>query len=124
MLTFFRDGGWSMFVIVAFGAAGLLTAASHAARPDATREGFIRWISQALVWATLCGIASDFAAVGKYLGSDSPLGTAPEQPQLARILLEGFAESMSPAVMGFAFLALIALLAGVGRRRLDAARAP
>jgi hypothetical protein len=119
MLTFFRDGGWSMFVIVAFGAAGLLTAASHAARPDAAREGFIRWISQALLWATLCGIASDLAAVGQYVSSGKV-----EAGQMARIVCEGFAESMSPAVMGFALLALIALLAGVGRRRLDAARAP
>jgi len=32
----------------------------------------------------------------------------------------GFGESMSAGIMGFAFVALSALMAAVGRRRLDA----
>jgi hypothetical protein len=118
MITLIRDGGWSMFVILAFGLAALLTAASYAIRPDAVREGFLQWMSRAVLWAIFCGIASDFATVCHYVAHDSSL----TGDQLARIVLEGVGESMSPAIVGFAFLALVALLTAVGRRRIDASR--
>jgi hypothetical protein len=124
MLTLFRDGGWSMFIILAFGLAALLTAASHAIRPDPVREGFLQWMSRALFWAVLCGITSDLATLCHYAAQDSGAqGEALTSDMRARIALQGFGESMSPAIMGFAFLALIALLTAVGRRRIDASRA-
>lgn len=107
-----------MYVILALGAAALLVAAAQAARPEAAREGFLKWISRALLWATLCGIAFDLAAVGHNVASAEAIDSTTR----ARIVLQGFAESMSPAIVGFAFLAIVALLAAVGRRRLDANR--
>ena len=41
----------------------------------------------------------------------------------SQIVIEGSAESLSPGIFGFVFLSLVALLTGVGRRRLDARRA-
>ena len=41
---------------------------------------------------------------------------------LDRIMAQGYAECMSPPIMGFGFLTLAAMLAAVGRRRLDAKR--
>ena len=39
-----------------------------------------------------------------------------------RTMAQGYAECMSPPIMGFGFLTLAAMLAAVGRRRLDAKR--
>jgi hypothetical protein len=114
MLTLFRNGGWSMFVIVLFGFVTLATAAFFATRPDKKHEGFIKWMSRATLWATLCGAASDLAATLYFTTS------IVDANERARTIEEGFAESMSPFIMGFAMLALAALLAAVGRRRLDA----
>jgi hypothetical protein len=116
MLEFFKDGGWSMFVILAFGCAVLATAGYFAVRPDARHEGFIKWMSFALICAVLVGLASDFGAVFKYTHTIS------DQAERDRTVLEGYAECMSPPIMGFGFLTLAAMLAAIGRRRLDAKR--
>ncbi len=116
MLEFFRDGGWSMFVILLFGGVVLATAGYYAVRPDARHEGFIKWMSFALICSVLVGLASDFGAVFKYTH------TIENDAERTRTILEGFAECMSPPIMGFGFLTLAAMLAAVGRRRLDAKR--
>jgi hypothetical protein len=131
MMTLFRNGGWSMYWVVAFGFVALVAAAHFAARPSGRHEGFIKWMSCALLWAILTGICSD---VGTVLGVASEKMGASHQRMLEgsaageladpdtrpRILCEGLAESLSPGIVGFAFLAVVALLASVGRRRLDA----
>jgi hypothetical protein len=117
MWTLFREGGWSMFVIVLFGFVALATAAFHAARPDARHEGFLKWMSRATFWSILVGFCSDFATTFHYA---CHLEDANER---SKIVIEGSAESLSPGIVGFAFLALVALLTAVGRRRLDARKA-
>lgn len=116
MIEFFKDGGWSMFVILAFGCIVLSTAAYFAVRPDARHEGFIRWMSFALVCSVVTGLASDFGAVFHYTR------TMDDDGERARTILQGCAECMSPLIMGFGFLTVAALLAAIGRRRLDAKR--
>jgi hypothetical protein len=116
MIQFFRNGGWSMFVIVAFGVLAVASAAFYAARPDGRREGFLAWMSRAVLWSTLAGLASDLGATCQFVTS------LPDADERARAASEGFAESMSPAVMGFALLAVTAFLAAIGRQRLDARR--
>jgi hypothetical protein len=117
MVTLFRDGGWSMFVVVLFGFISLATAGFYAARPDAKHEGFIVWMSRATLWSILVGICSDFATVCQNINQIE------DANRRSQILLVGSAESLSPGIMGFAFLALTALLTAVGRRRLDARKA-
>jgi hypothetical protein len=117
MLEFFRDGGWGMFLILAFGAILLATAAYYAVRPDERHEGFLEWMSRAVLWATLVGVASDVGTVFKvtcHIEDDS---------ERSRTIVEGLAESMSPVIMGFAFLTLAAFLTAIGRRRFDARKA-
>ena len=117
LYTLFREGGWSMFVIVLLGLVALATAAYYAARPDAQHEGFLGWMSRALLWSILTGMASDFAT------TFHAACQIEDANQRSRIAIEGSAESLSPAIIGFAFLMLVALLTAVGRRRLDARRA-
>jgi hypothetical protein len=117
MLTLIRNGGWSMFVILLCGLVALATAAYFAARPDARHEGFLKWMSRATLWSTLAGLSSDIATT---LFQTVEIV---EPNERARVVQEGFAESMSPCIVGFALLALVALLSAVGRRRLDAKKA-
>lgn len=105
-----------MFVIVGFGFLTLASAAFYAARPSGAHEGFLKWMSRAVLWATLTGIASDLGTTCHYTARIEDAGDR------ARTTLQGISESMSPAVMGFAFLALAAFLGAVGRRRMDARR--
>lgn len=103
-----------MFVIVAFGLLVLASAGFYAALPDGRHEGFLKWMSRAVLWSTLAGLASDIGATCHYAC------TIQDANERSRTITEGVAESMSPAVMGLAFLALTAFLTAVGRRRLDA----
>ncbi len=117
MLEFFKDGGWSMFVILLFGGIALGSAAFFAARPDGKHEGFVEWMCKATLWASLVGVFTDF---GEVFRATSHMADASER---GRLLLEGAQECMSPVVMGFAFLALASFLAAIGRRRLDGRQA-
>jgi hypothetical protein len=117
MIEFFKDGGWSMFVILLFGSIALLTAAYHAAKPDERHEGFLKWMSRATLWSTLAGLASDFGATFHATAKIEDLNLR------GQITTQGLAESMSPAVMGFVLLSLAAFLGAIGRRRLDGRKA-
>jgi hypothetical protein len=119
LYTLFRNGGFPMFFVVGFGAIALGTAFWYALRPDAKHEGFITWMNRATLFAIINGICSDLATVAMYVANADP---QPDSEQRIRILLQGFYESMSPGILGFAFLALASFLTAVGRRRLDAIR--
>jgi hypothetical protein len=116
MFDLIRAGGPAMGAVFLFGLAALLTSAHYAARPDGRRQGFLAWMSAATLWAVLAGVASDVAAT-LYHTMD-----VADPDQRGRLVLEGLAESMSPAIVGFALLAVVAFLAAVGRRRIDAVR--
>jgi hypothetical protein len=125
MLEFFKDGGWSMFVILAFGCVVLVTAGYFAVRPDARHEGFIKWMSFALICSVLVGVASDLGTVFHFtatMGNDAESQRIAEGGDRVSVILQGCAESLSPPIMGFGFLTLAAMLTAVGRRRLDAKR--
>jgi hypothetical protein len=59
-------------------------------------------------------VSSDLTAVFFYLQSPNVPGD-----QLARILLQGLGESLTPVTMGSSFLALAWVLRAVGQRRAD-----
>src|SRR5579859_6089966 len=67
MLTLFRDGGFPMWFVLFFGFGGLATAFVYAVRPDAKREGFIRWMIAATIFATLSGTCAAVGQVMHYL---------------------------------------------------------
>src|SRR5438132_6193907 len=101
MMTLIREGGFSMWFILLFGAIALAAAGRFAVRPEARHVGFIHWMGGALLFATINGTWADLGAVFHYLAN-------PPQPievgQSGRILLEGLGESMAPGIVGFAFM--------------------
>lgn len=111
-MEWFRLGGWGMYPILVVGLVCLGTSAFYAARGDATVEGSIRSLSRALGWFIATAVASDLTTVFFFL-------QRPEVPEgkLTRILLEGLGESLTPLVLGGAFLALSWLFTAVGQRR-------
>ena len=119
MWTLIRNGGViPMMFILVFGLVGLGASFYFAVRAERRSLGFIRSIMQAVLYATLAATAADLGAT---LYAATRAWEAPEQGPLeaAHMIVEGFAESTSPGILGFSFLALTAMLTAVGRRRLD-----
>ena len=119
MWTLIRNGGViPMMFILVFGLLALGASFYFAVRPQRRSLGFITSMGLATLFATLAATAADlgatlYAATKTWdLVDGGPL-------QAAHIVIEGFAESTSPGIMGFSFLALTAMLTAVGRRRLD-----
>ncbi|MGZ3448425.1 MAG: hypothetical protein ACXVEF_02435 [Polyangiales bacterium] len=115
MYTMFRNGGFPMFFILAFGLIALGTAFGYAIKPVRDRESFVRWMALATLASVFCGTAADLAAVASYVASH-----AMEPARMCAIVIEGIGESMSPSILGFSILSLVALMMAVGKRRLDA----
>lgn len=113
MLTLIRNGGFPMFFILAFGLFALAAAAWYAYRPNARSYGFIVSMSAATLFATLMGTVADLGTVAYAVSSMITHGAK----DWYVALIEGFAESMSPGIMGFALLSMIALVAAVGKAR-------
>lgn len=118
MLTLIRDGGFSMWFILAFGAVTLVTAFLFAVRPAEVHQRFIRWMALSTLFSVLGGVATDLATTFYTVSGDK----VPDELR-TRMAMRGVAESMAPAIVGFAMLSLVALMVAVGKRRLDHGRA-
>ncbi len=120
MWTLIRNGGViPMMFIVVFGVLGLAASFHFAVRARRQSLGFITGMMQAVLFATLGATAAD---VGSTLNAANRVWQQPGEGQplrAAHLIVEGFAESTSPGILGFSFLALTAMLTAVGRRRLD-----
>ena len=119
MWTLIRNGGViPMLFILVTGLVSLGASFYFAMKPQKQSLGFIESMGRATLFATLAATAADMGAT-LYAAShafESPEGVA---GQAAHMLVQGFAESTSPGILGFSFLALAAMLTAVGRRRLD-----
>jgi hypothetical protein len=116
MLNFIRDGGWGMFLILAFGTASLVAAGWYAYRARAKPPGSLWGLGLATLFVTFAGFAADLKAVFAYLANDCV-----EPTRYAKIFCEGLSESLNTMIMGFMFLALTALVAAYGAARADRA---
>ncbi|RYE95038.1 MAG: hypothetical protein EOO75_00365 [Myxococcales bacterium] len=94
-----------------FGLITLGSSAYFAAWPAPARVAFLRWMMVATGFATVQGMVWGMATVFHGLGSIP--GEVP-----VKILFVGLGESLSLGILGFALLALGALLTAVGHRRL------
>lgn len=124
MPDFFIRGGWIMWFLLVVGLWGIGAAASFAAHPVAHRLARIECLHRALCWAVVTGVAVDFAAVGLQVPNRAEWANS---PAVHLIILEGFGESMSPAILGGALLSAMALITTIGhsrRARLDPAEQP
>jgi hypothetical protein len=111
MMTLFREGGFPMWFLLAFGALLLISGARFALRPDAARLRLALALGAATLFTMVTAISADLATVGHqvpdYLARHP--GTT-----LAVALLQGIAESLSPAILGCTALTLAALFVALG----------
>jgi hypothetical protein len=115
MVEFFKEGGWAMFFVAAFGVLSFVAAVLFAFRPDPRRVEVVRSLSRATLFSVLAGIVADIAAVGHHVPRHPEWANS---PKIHLILLQGLAESMAPGVLGFMLLSLVWLVMAVGHRRL------
>src|SRR5262245_13178706 len=106
MLEMFRAGGFPMWAILAFGLFDLSLGARFAFRPERRLLPVIVALGCAVLFSVFAGTAKDFATVGMQVPHRPELANS---PQIHLIILEGFAESMSPSILGFSLLSLVAL---------------
>lgn len=120
MWTLIRNGGViPMLFILVFGLLGLAASFYFAVRAERRSLGFIKSMMLAVLFATLAATAADLGAT-LYAASHAWEQPGEGRPlQAAHMIVEGFAESTSPGILGFSFLAVTAMLTAVGRRRLD-----
>ena len=113
MVQFFQEGGWGMWLVLALGAATLVTAILFARDPDERRMALLRGLTVACLFSVLTAVASNLAAV---------MHQVPQNPEfsreLTRFTMIGIGESLAPVIMGSAFLTLSWIVAAVGMRRL------
>jgi hypothetical protein len=114
MFEFFTEGGFAMFFLLAFGVATLVASAHYAWRVTRVALKVTLGLGAATAFATLTGIAVDLAAVGH--GAVDYMNRHHET-SLASVVLQGVAESLAPAVLGFTLLSLAALITTLGLYR-------
>lgn len=132
MWTLIRNGGVPpMLFILITGLVGLGAAFHFALRASKQSLGFIKGMAMATLFGTLAASCADVGATlfaaEKVLdnrSSEAPPGTplrteAENMPHAIHFVIGGLAESTSPGILGFSFLALTSMLVAVGRRRLD-----
>lgn len=122
MWTLIRNGGVPPMLFILFtGLVGLAAAFHFALRARRQSLGFVKGMALATLFGTLAASCADVGAT-LYAAEKTFAKAASEAEALPRamhVVAEGLAESTSPGILGFSFLALIAMLVAVGRRRLD-----
>ena len=115
---FFLGGGWGMFFVLAFALVTLAQSLGFALRPEPGRRAALDALSRATTCAAIGTVCLNLGAVGSRVPAKLEWASSPTLPL---IVMEGVAESLAPAIMGFAFLALSWTLTAVGHRRLASA---
>ncbi|MBF5044784.1 hypothetical protein FGE12_20465 [Aggregicoccus sp. 17bor-14] len=113
-----QAGGVGMWGVLTLGLVTLGNAALFAWRPERRRVGVIACMALATVGSLLLASITGFAHVGIY-ASDM----AREGQSVVAVVIGGLAESLAPAVLGFALLTVTAVVTAVGMRRLGALEA-
>jgi hypothetical protein len=114
MLTLFREGGFPMWFLLAFGGLSLIAGARFAMHPNSARLRLTLALCGATLFTMLTAVSADLATVGHQ--APDYLARHP-QLTLASVLLQGMAESLSPAILGSTVLTLAALFIALGYYR-------
>lgn len=117
MMEFMRAGGYSMWVVLLFGGIALTAAVIFTIRPQEGRLGFIRAMSTATIFATLSGLAANFAAT---LHTVTTHEEYHQMPDIALVPMAGFCESLATPILGFSILGIVWFVVAIGLRRLAA----
>jgi hypothetical protein len=110
---FWQAGGFGMYMVTAFGLTLLLSSVRFALRPDERDVPFTRALTGATLAAIAMSVVSDFGTVCLSVPRLSP-----KIEDWPRFLLLGTFESLTPAMLGFGFIALAWLAHAIGIRRL------
>jgi hypothetical protein len=111
---FFQDGGWGMWFVLLFGLATFAQAIGFARRPDERRRAALGTLNRATIYSVIATVCLDLTAVAR-APTRMPWS---EAPRMELVLLEGIAEALAPAILGFALLSFVWMIAAVGQRRL------
>lgn len=114
MLQFFINGGLPMVFVLVLGLIGLVSAARFMRSPDARKVAPVVALSVATLFAALTGVASDLMVVTHVVASEPGF----HDEKMPIVLLQGFSESMSPAILGGTLLCVTWMVMAVGYRRL------
>ena len=114
MLEFMKAGGYGMWFELFIGVLLLGTAGLYLWRPREKRIAILRVLSWSMVFAILCGVTSSIAALMRHVTSNPEWASSPDR---ALLVMVGLGESMAPAILGFALLAVTWLLVAAGLRR-------
>jgi hypothetical protein len=115
MLDLVMQGGGGMVPVLLFGLIALVTAGLFVWRPEPRKLAYLRGMSVATIFAILAAVAADLSAALHHTAGDPERWGA--DWHLA--LLVGLGESLAPAILGFALLALVWMLAAFGMRRFE-----
>jgi hypothetical protein len=124
MWTLIVNGGvFPMGILLVFGLTSLGAAFYFALRGDKRLLGFIRGMAAATLFTTLAVSCADVGATlyhtAEVMDAGEPYTFRGHPMNPTAMIVEGLAESTSPGILGFSFLALASMLTAVGRRRLD-----
>jgi hypothetical protein len=115
MVEFFRNGGFGMFPVLVLGMLTLAAGGHFAMRAERKTRNFVDVMVKVVLFSACAGLLTNLAATFDYLAhKDVPAD------KFSTTLAEGLYESLGPAIMGSAFLALTFLFVAIGQRRLDA----
>jgi hypothetical protein len=113
MLDFIRAGGVIMFVLLAIGIPLVVVAARFARNASAHGLSLIRALTLALAFAAVAGVTADLMSVAKHVARNEDWLKEP-----LPYLLEGFGESMTPAILAGALASVTWILVAFGVRRM------
>ena len=122
MWTLIEWGGFPIWFVLGFGFISLACAAWFARKPERRQLRLIIGMSLATLFSILNGIVADLATVGHHINIGWEKYVTEGGPSyIARVASQGFAESLSPGIIGFTLLSLTWLVASVGLRRMPSA---
>jgi heme exporter protein D len=113
MVNFILAGGYAMFVLLAIGIPLVVIAAKFARNASVQRLSLIRALTIALVFAAISGVTSDLMSAAKHI-ADNPEWLKEPLP----VVLEGFGESMTPAILAGSLASIAWILVAFGVRRM------
>jgi ABC-type Fe3+ transport system permease subunit len=113
MVDFMRYGGFNMWVLLAIGIPAVVTAVKFARNASPERLSLIRALTWALVFSMVAGVAAGLCIAALHVVRDDDLLKEPLRP-----LLQGFAESLTNAILGGVLASITWILVAVGVRRM------
>jgi hypothetical protein len=113
---FMLGGGLSMWFVLLFAAFTLAAAIGFARRPDPRRGDAVRSFSWATAFSITSGVCLNLAAVGSKVPENPEWANS---PRIHLIVMQGIAESLAPAILGFMLLSLAWTVMAIGHRRLS-----